>query len=108
MMSNQQDETSEDISSFNVGLDLDDNNYDVGDDDSASLDSGGWNDPNKTNNGSKPTEKETFTKKETIAVNRSKVMVYIALLLAAAGVGITTYTILSRQQSSVFEIEVCI
>jgi len=51
-------------------------------------------------------EKEAFTEQETIVVNRFKVLVYVALLFAAAGVGLTTYKILSREQANVFEVEV--
>jgi len=73
------------------------------DDEEDSVSFADWRgDKTTSNNG----EKEAFTEQETIAVNRFKVLVYVALLLAAAGVGLTTYKILSREQANGFEIEV--
>ena len=44
--------------------------------------------------------------KETRAVNRSKFLVYLALLLAAAGIGTATYFIARRGESDGFESDV--
>mmetsp|Transcript_1046 Transcript_1046/g.2212 ORF Transcript_1046/g.2212 Transcript_1046/m.2212 type:complete len:1145 (-) Transcript_1046:169-3603(-) len=102
-----QDEPMENISSLPIDSAMnnihdyeDEEDYDYND----SISLAESNNGKATNRNHKP-EKETFTQKETIAVNRSKVLVYIALLLAAAGVGVTTYTLLSREQTNVFEIE---
>jgi len=43
---------------------------------------------------------------DTAAVNRSKVLVYAALLLAAAAIGTATYFILATEQSNTLNIEV--
>lgn len=46
---------------------------------------------------------ERFTKQETKAVNRSKVLVYVALALAAAAVGALTYYFTSREEAQDFQ-----
>ena len=45
-------------------------------------------------------------KKETRAVGRSKVLVYVALLIAAAAVGISTFFLLRKSEKDLFESEV--
>jgi hypothetical protein len=48
----------------------------------------------------------TFVQVETVAVNRSKCMVYVALLCAAAAVSSVTYFFLSKEEENSLKIEV--
>jgi hypothetical protein len=58
---------------------------------------------------SKETESSTpvLAQKETTAVNRSKLLVYLVLALAATGVGYATYYFLSEGEQDDFEVQVC-
>jgi hypothetical protein len=51
-------------------------------------------------------EEPQFTKKETAAVTRSKVMVYAALFLSSIAVGTLTYIFTSREEKNNFTREV--
>jgi hypothetical protein len=48
----------------------------------------------------------TLARKETAAVNRSKLLVYLVLALAAGGVGYATHQFLSQEEQSDFESQV--
>ncbi|GKZ00827.1 hypothetical protein MPSEU_001034400 [Mayamaea pseudoterrestris] len=74
------------------------------DDDSSSVSETSTSDPSTAN----PTQKndstpDSLTHKETRAVNRSKVLVYVALLIAAIGVGVATYFISHQAQVDDYE-----
>jgi hypothetical protein len=45
--------------------------------------------------------------KETQAVNRSKLLVYLVLFLAASAAGTATYFFLTEGENSDFEVQVC-
>jgi cobalamin biosynthesis Mg chelatase CobN len=49
---------------------------------------------------------DTFVQGETMAVNRSKCMVYFALLCAAAAVSAVTYVFLTKEEENAMRIEV--
>lgn len=49
---------------------------------------------------------EPITRQETKAVNRSKILVYVALVLAAAAVGALTYVFMAREETATFHAEV--
>lgn len=65
-------------------------------------------DPTTTNNSDKrsTTSEDTFVHQETKQVNRSKLFVYLALILAAAAVGVLTYMFTSREETNDFHVEV--
>jgi len=75
--------------------------------DSSSKDSSSCSDPTTTHNSVKSdgTKSAPLTAQETKAVNRSKILVYLALLLAAGAVGALTYFFTSREEQQDFERE---
>lgn len=52
---------------------------------------------------SESTKEEPLTLRETVAVNRSKVLVYIAIVLAACAVGFLTYYFTSSEERADFQ-----
>lgn len=48
-------------------------------------------------------KQQILSRKETVAVNRSKIFVYAAIILAAAAVGGLVYAILSKQEYEDFK-----
>lgn len=58
--------------------------------------------PIKATTNKDPSALQAFTQKETVAVQRSKILVYVFLLVAAAGVGTATYFLSSKDEKSQF------
>lgn len=65
-------------------------------------------DPTTTNNSDRASVKSdrSFTRQETKQVNRSKMLVYVALALAAAAVGALAYYFTTRGEEEQFQTEV--
>ena len=61
---------------------------------------------NDTSHNPSSSSGETLARTETKAVNRSKLLVYLALLFAAAGVGTATYIFARREETDHFHGEV--
>ena len=58
---------------------------------------------NDTSHNPSSSSGETLARTETKAVNRSKLLVYLALLFAAAGVGTATYLFTCREETAHFQ-----